>query len=1036
MAKITINGKEITADNNKTLLEVVRENNLADIPTLCHSEFLDPFTSCFLCVVEVEGARTLSPACATQVREGMVVHLDSERVLESRKMNLELLLSNHNADCYPPCRLKCPANMDIQGYIALASRGLLKEGQKLMKETNPLTMICGRVCARPCEDDCRRQYVDEAVDIKNIKRYMADIDLASGDVYVPETGPDTGKKVAIIGSGPAGLSAAYFLRQYGHGAAIFERLPEAGGMMRYGIPEYRLPKADLKKEIDSILGMGVDIKFNTELGKDMTIDSLFDSGYDAVFLGIGAQLGSSMGTKGEDLEGVMQGVDFLLDVNLGKDVKLDGKVFVVGGGNTAIDAARSALRVGAASVSIVYRRTEAEMPAHHEEIEDAKDEGIELMVLNNPVEYIGENGKLKAVKLIKMELGEPDDSGRRRPVPIKGSEYEVDVDHVIEAVGQKIDTTCLDGVDVTKWNTIIADENLFTTNRKGVFAGGDAVTGPSIIISAVAHGRKAAKVIDEYLRGEELKAEDRLGFYVRKEDFAELTEDDFKDKIKLKRNHIQKEPAEDRKRSFIEVEKGFTEEDFQKETYRCMECGCQDIYECKLKDYSFQYNADKTKFIGGEYKKNLYDSKHKFIDVNTEKCVNCGQCIRLCSMVQKQAVFSFDKRGFNATVVPFMYKALDETNCISCGTCVTGCPVGAIVEKMPKGDKPGPFDNRLTETFCTLCGDVCKIVVETRDGNFIKISSKIKNKKFFDNLCEKGRFGYEKYIKRKLPDLSENSVDEINNFLKKADSKKTLLAISPELTIEEIDQALSFSEKKGLDTYSFELASDAEKLSLFNGKGLKIVNDKLKDLSSYKNIYYFGSFDESHNSVSFRKIIMNDKEQNIYLSSGFENKYFDCVKFDSDEELFKHLSENYSDGTFIVFNLQKTDADVLDKLAGFITEKKIDNYSVLNNYPNYQYLLEKMSDINNIKSKIESGAYDTLIMVNSNEDLLHGDYKEKLVFSDKDVAVKADHIVPINSIYEKGGTIIDQTGQSKMLVKCAKERAENLNRFFQYTDHN
>ncbi len=1029
MAKITIDGKEIQAEDGKTLLEVIRENNLGDVPTLCHSDILPPFTSCFLCVADVKGARRLEPSCATKIVDGMEVSLENERVFESRKTNLELLLSNHHADCYPPCRLKCPANMDVQGYIALANRGLYDEGHRLLKETNPLPMVCGRVCARPCEDNCRRQYVDEAVDIKNIKRFMADRDLNSDEMYIPGTGTDTGKKIAVIGAGPAGLSAAFYLRKYGHAVTMFERLPAGGGMLRYGIPEYRLPKADLQKEIDAIEKMGAKIEYNKELGRDFTIESLMKGEFDAVFLGIGAQLGSSSRAKGEDLEGVMQGVEFLLDVNLGKDVDVKGDVFVIGGGNTAIDAARSALRCGARSVTIVYRRTEAEMPAHNEEIEDAKDEGIKIEVLNAPVEYIGENGRLKKVRLQKMELGEPDESGRRRPVPVEGSEYEADVDYVIAAIGQKVDTSCLDGVDISKWNTIEADEELFTTSREGVFAGGDAVTGPDIAIAAIAHGRKAALSIDNYLNGKEMKKEDRLGFHIRKEDFAELTEDDFKDRIKLARNHMEKLPPRKRKNTFEEVELGFTEDELRKETFRCLECGCQDIYECKLKEYSQRYNVDKTRFIGGDYRENLYDSKQTYIDVNTEKCITCGQCVRLCSMVQKQAVFTFNKRGFDSTPVPYMFKAMDDTNCITCGLCVTGCPVGAITEKSPKGQKPGPFENRLTETHCNLCGDGCRMVIETRDGNFIKITSKIKNREFFDNLCKRGRFGYEMFTMREMLDTGGKPEADISKFIQNLKGDSTVVSVSPVLTIEEIDQVTTFAQSKKIPLYSFELGNDLDKIRILKEAGVAMSGASDDEIGRYTDIYYFGSFDEDHNSVSFRKLIRQDKKQRIHLSIDMPKSYFEYRKYGSDDEMFNEMSKNYNENTLIAFNLQKTGVETVGKLATFLSEKSIKNYAVLNNYPNYSYLLVKLADIETIKKNIEDKMYGTLVAVNSDEGFINGSFKETLFFSDRDISMKADYFIPINSIYEKSGKIVDQWGREKQLIKSAKESAFSIKQF-------
>ncbi|MCP4138129.1 MAG: FAD-dependent oxidoreductase, partial [bacterium] len=935
------------------------------------------------------------------------------------------------ADCYPPCRLECPANVDVQGYIALASRGLYAEGQKLMRETNAMPMVCGRICAHPCEDACRRNYVDEPVDIKNIKRYMSDKDLYSGNMYMPNPGPDTGKKVAVIGSGPAGLAAANYLRILGHAVTIFEMMPQAGGMMRYGIPEYRLPKADLQGEIDAILSLGVDIQFNKELGKDITLHSL-EKEYDAVFLGIGAQLGSSMGVPGEDLEGVMQGVDFLRDVNLGKDVPLHGTVFIVGGGNTAIDAARTSLRSGADRVAIVYRRSESEMPAAREEIEDAKEEGIELLVLNNPVEYSGENGKLASVKLVKMELGEPDSSGRRRPVVIEGSEYSEQVNFVIEAIGQKIDTGAVEDVAVTKWGTIVADENLYTTSRKGVFAGGDAVEGPWIVIGALAHGRKAAFVMDRYLKGQELEPEKRLGFLIRKEDFAPLCEEDYTDKEKVPRKHVEKRPAETRKKTFEEVELGFGEENLLIESSRCMECGCEDIYECKLKQYSAEYGAEKELYIGGEYREDLYQSRNDYISVNTEKCINCGQCIRLCAEVQKQSVFSLDKRGFDSKVVPYTFKPLSETNCTECGACVSACPVGAIVEQLTLG-KPGPFESRLTESHCNLCGDVCKMVVETRDGNFIKISSKMRNDEFFDNLCKRGRFCYDEYERREGEILSEKNIAEIRDFIHGLYKDSSLVGVSPELTVEEIDLVAEYAGHKGIDLFCFELLQDLENLKIIDDAALILDKMPERDLADFTDIYYFGSFTEEYNSVSFRKIIKNDKKQNIYLTEDMSETYFDHKKFDSNEEMLSFLKNNINNDTLLVFNLQQIEKALLKELAEFIRDKEVDDYLVLNNHANYGYIFEKvgtLAGILEVKSKIDGGEYKNFIAVNVSEELIPASFKNVVAFSDKEIKGTYKYTVPINSIYEKSGTLIDQFGETKMILKGAADRGVDLKEFF------
>ena len=317
LVKLEIDGKRILADSSKTILEAARENGIRNIPTLCHDDQLEPFASCFLCVVKVHGARNLLPACSTKVAAGMVVETDPPDVRAARKAALELLLSNHYADCLGPCQLACPAQVDIQGYVVLAALGKYDDAIQLIKERNPLPAICGRVCTRPCEvKGCRRNMLDEAVGIDYIKRYLADVDLGRVQPFKPQVSAPKGKSVAVIGAGPAGLSAAYYLAVRGYHVDMFESLPEPGGMLRYGIPEYRLPKNVLDLEINQILDLGVKLQTNVVLGKDFTIASLKDKGYQAIFLGLGAWDSTKMRVQDENADGVLIGIDFLKQVGL------------------------------------------------------------------------------------------------------------------------------------------------------------------------------------------------------------------------------------------------------------------------------------------------------------------------------------------------------------------------------------------------------------------------------------------------------------------------------------------------------------------------------------------------------------------------------------------------------------------------------------------------------------------------------------------------------------------------------------------------
>ena len=403
-----------------------------------------------------------------------------------------------------PCTVVCPAHVDVPGYIALVKAGRCEDAVRLIRKDNPFPAVCGYVCEHPCEARCRRHMVDDAVNICGIKRYAVD---HAGPIEPPPCAEPTGKKVAIVGGGPGGLTAAYFLTLMGHRAVVYEQRHKLGGMLRYGIPDYRLPPDVLDKDIQYILDTGVETVMDTEVGgPDLSLDQL-KAQYDAVYISIGAHDDKKLRIPGEDSQGVVSAVRMLRDIGEGRVPDLAGKrVVVIGGGNVAMDAARTALRLGA-DVHIVYRRSEAELPARAEEVHHAKEEGIIFNLLTNPVEILtDENGWVKGMVVRKMELGEPDASGRRRPVEIPGSDYTIEVDTVIMALGTSpnpLISNTTEGLEVNKWRCIVADEHNGKTTKEGVYAGGDAVTGAATVILAMEAGKAGARGIDEYLSEKE-----------------------------------------------------------------------------------------------------------------------------------------------------------------------------------------------------------------------------------------------------------------------------------------------------------------------------------------------------------------------------------------------------------------------------------------------------------------------------------------------------------------------------------------------------
>ncbi len=476
-----------------------------------------------------------------------------------------------------PCKVACPAHISVQGYVALAARGQYGEALKLVKEENPLPAICGRVCHHPCEAACKRGELDEPVAIDSIKRFVADLDLRSETRFVPETKPKRDEKVAVIGSGPAGLSCAYYLAIEGYAVTVFEKLLVLGGMLSVGIPSYRLPRDIIAAEIDVIRDMGVAFRTGVEIGRDVTIAELRQQGFRAFFVAIGAHECKALGIPGEDLRGVYPGVDFLREVNLGGSIPLGDRVAVIGGGNVAMDCVRTALRTGSSKPFILYRRGIEEMPANEEEIEECREEGIEILTLTHPVRVIGEGGAVKAIECVRMRLGAPDASGRRRPEVVPESELVIEVDAVIPAIGQESDWACLTpecACQLSDWGTLRVDPLTLQSDDADIFAGGDAVTGPKTVIEAIAAGKQAAVSIDRFLRGQDL----REG---REKEWQAVQDVRTEGYDRIPREHMPRMAPEARRAGFDEVQLGFTEEQVRREAERCLSCGvCSECYQC------------------------------------------------------------------------------------------------------------------------------------------------------------------------------------------------------------------------------------------------------------------------------------------------------------------------------------------------------------------------------------------------------------------------------------------------------------------------
>ncbi|HLV99843.1 MAG TPA: FAD-dependent oxidoreductase [Ktedonobacterales bacterium] len=705
--QVTIDGKTVRAYEGQTILSVAVENGILDIPTLCDDDKLEPTSACRMCLVEIEGADRPLPSCNTPAAPGMVVRTRSDKLVHIRRNNLEMMLSDHNAYCQPPCQIGCPTHIDIPGYLELIARGENREAARLVKEVLPFPYILGLVCPHPCQDVCRRGLVEEEIAICRMHGHAAEQVIEDPPTPWPTEAP-TGRRVAVVGAGPAGMTCAYYLALKGHSVKVFDMMPQAGGMLRYGIPEYRLEKNMMDKELDSVWKLGVEFQGNVKLGEDFTIDDLFAQGFEAVYLGIGVWTSNELGLEGEDLPGFVNAITYLREKTLGLPVPVDEtkEVVVVGGGFTAFDCTRTSLRLGA-KVHTVYRRSINEIGATPEEREDGENEGTDMIFLASQQRIIQKDGRVAGIEFVRNKLGEPDANGRRRPVPIEGSEFTIECDTIIPAIGQALDTAVLkneQGVTITKRRTIETDPYNFMTGRKGVFAGGDAVIGASTVIECVAQGKLAARSIDAYLRGEDMtEVSRRIEAEERKPDLIDIVPyKPVEPQVKMPML-----PYEDRKRNFRLIEMGYLQEQAERESARCLQCACPAAGQCDLQMRSIEYGLTDNRFHDGEasdYHDYEVDVSHSFILRDANKCINCTQCVRVCHDVIGPNCYGMFGKGFDTIVSTPFNVSLHDTDCVSCGACVQVCPTGSLMMAERELVK---YDFALDR--CIFCGDCVEV---------------------------------------------------------------------------------------------------------------------------------------------------------------------------------------------------------------------------------------------------------------------------------------------------------------------------------------